>query len=152
MKGDVILSVQHLQHREVAELWWDGSTELIRGEQPERATIQQWEQLNMHNTNILSKFCQIRDHAQCLTMEGDSILIVQLFQHREVAELRRNGATELIRLEVPERATMKQWAQLKMQHLFTDYKNNIKSRLVIRSLLANKVKSDRNLQVTSNQR
>ena len=29
MESDAILSVQHLQHREVAELRWDGATELI---------------------------------------------------------------------------------------------------------------------------
>jgi len=39
MEGDAILSVQLLQLREVAELRWDGATELIRGEVPERATM-----------------------------------------------------------------------------------------------------------------
>jgi len=38
--GDAILSVQLLQLREVAELRWDGATELILVEVPERATIQ----------------------------------------------------------------------------------------------------------------
>ena len=32
-----------------------------------------------------------------------AILSVQLLQHREVTELRWNGATELIRVEVPEK-------------------------------------------------
>jgi len=41
-------------------------------------------------------------------MEGDAILIIQPCEHREVSELRWDGATELIRLEVPERATMTQ--------------------------------------------
>jgi len=41
MEGDAILSVQLLQHREVAELRWDGATELIHGEVPERATMTQ---------------------------------------------------------------------------------------------------------------
>jgi len=41
MEGDVTLSVQHLQHWEVAELRWDGASELIVGEVPERATITQ---------------------------------------------------------------------------------------------------------------
>ena len=35
-------------------------------------------------------------------MEGDATLSVQVFQLREVAELRWDGATELIRVEVPE--------------------------------------------------
>ena len=39
MEGDAILSVQLLQHREVAELRWDGAIELIRVEGPERTTI-----------------------------------------------------------------------------------------------------------------
>jgi len=41
MEGDVILTVQLLQHREVAELRWDGAIELIEGEEPERATMTQ---------------------------------------------------------------------------------------------------------------
>jgi len=41
-------------------------------------------------------------------MEGDAILSVQLLQLSEVAELRWDGATELIQAEVPERATMTQ--------------------------------------------
>ena len=41
MEGDAILSVQIGQHREVAELRWDGATELIRVQQPERATMTQ---------------------------------------------------------------------------------------------------------------
>jgi len=40
--------------------------------------------------------------------EGDAMLSVQLLQHREVAELRWDGAIELIRVEVPERAAMTQ--------------------------------------------
>ena len=43
-----------------------------------------------------------------MPIEGDAILSVQPLQLREVAELRWNGATELIRVEVPERATMTQ--------------------------------------------
>jgi len=39
-------------------------------------------------------------------MEGDEILSVQIFEHCEVAELRWDGAIELIPVEVPERATM----------------------------------------------
>jgi len=41
-------------------------------------------------------------------MEGDASLSVQIGEHREVAELRWDGAVELIRLEPPERATMTQ--------------------------------------------
>jgi len=41
MEGDAILSVQQLQHREAAELRWDGSTELIQVEVPDRATMTQ---------------------------------------------------------------------------------------------------------------
>jgi len=43
-------------------------------------------------------------------MEGDVTLSVQNGEHREVAELRWNGASELIIVEVPERATMTQCA------------------------------------------
>jgi len=39
MEGDAILSVQRGEHREVAEMRWDGATELIRGKPPERATM-----------------------------------------------------------------------------------------------------------------
>jgi len=39
IEGDVTLRVQHLQLREVAELRWDGATELIRVEAPDRATM-----------------------------------------------------------------------------------------------------------------
>jgi len=35
-------------------------------------------------------------------MEGDAILSVQSGELREIAELRWDGATELIRVEVPE--------------------------------------------------
>jgi len=41
-------------------------------------------------------------------MEGDAILIAQMGEVREVAELRWDGAIELIQAEVPERATMTQ--------------------------------------------
>jgi len=35
------MSVQIDELREVAELWWDSASEIIRGEVPERATIKQ---------------------------------------------------------------------------------------------------------------
>ena len=41
-------------------------------------------------------------------MEGDAILSVQIGELSEVVELRRDGTTELIRLEEPELATMTQ--------------------------------------------
>jgi len=41
MEGDAILSVQSGEHREVAELRWDGASELILEEVPERATMTQ---------------------------------------------------------------------------------------------------------------
>jgi len=45
MEGDAILRVQSLQLSEVAEevdeLRWDGATDIIRGDVPERATMQQ---------------------------------------------------------------------------------------------------------------
>ena len=43
-----------------------------------------------------------------MSMEIDAILSVQPCEHREVAELRRDGANKLIRIEVPERMTMTQ--------------------------------------------
>jgi len=39
--------------------------------------------------------------------EGDAILSVQPSEHREVAELRRDGATELIEVEVPANDAMR---------------------------------------------
>ena len=39
MEGDAILRVQRGEFREVAELRWDGASELIRAEGPESATI-----------------------------------------------------------------------------------------------------------------
>ena len=38
MEGNATLSVQVLQLLELAKLCWDGATELIDGEAPERAT------------------------------------------------------------------------------------------------------------------
>jgi len=40
-EGTAILSVQQLQLREVAELKRDGASELIRGDEPARATMKQ---------------------------------------------------------------------------------------------------------------
>jgi len=37
--SDAILSVQLLQQSEVAELRWNGASQLVRGEKPERATM-----------------------------------------------------------------------------------------------------------------
>jgi len=39
-------------------------------------------------------------------MENGAMLIVQIGELREVAELRWDGASELIRVEPPERASM----------------------------------------------
>jgi len=39
MEGNAIPSVQRVELGEVAELRWDGATELIRVELPERATM-----------------------------------------------------------------------------------------------------------------
>ena len=41
-------------------------------------------------------------------MESGATLSVQIGEHREVAELRWDGATELIRVEGPEGTTMTQ--------------------------------------------
>jgi len=41
MEGDANLSVQPLQLSEVAELRWDGASELIRGDCPERTKMTQ---------------------------------------------------------------------------------------------------------------
>jgi len=41
-------------------------------------------------------------------MEGAAILRVQIVELREVAELRRDGAIEIIQGELPERARMTQ--------------------------------------------
>jgi len=41
-------------------------------------------------------------------MEGDAMPSVQKDEFREVAELRWDGASEIIRVEVPERAILKQ--------------------------------------------
>ena len=42
-----------------------------------------------------------------MSMEGDAIRSVQSCEHREVAELRGDGAIELIRAKVPEGAAMR---------------------------------------------
>jgi len=39
MEGDANLGVQIGQLRDVAELWWDGASKLIRAEEPERTTV-----------------------------------------------------------------------------------------------------------------
>jgi len=39
MESDANLSVQPLQLREVAELWWDGATEIVQVEVPARTTM-----------------------------------------------------------------------------------------------------------------
>jgi len=41
-------------------------------------------------------------------MEGDAILNIQPLELRKVAELRWDGAIELIRVEVPDRAAISQ--------------------------------------------
>jgi len=41
MKGDATLRVQPCEHREVAELRWDGATELIRVDGPEKAALKE---------------------------------------------------------------------------------------------------------------
>jgi len=41
-----------------------------------------------------------------MSIEGDAILSVHVLHHCEVAKLRWDGAIEIIRGEVPERATM----------------------------------------------
>jgi len=50
---------------------------------------------------------------------GQCDLSVQIADHHEVAELCWDSATKLIRVEVPERATMTQLEQLKMHHIRT---------------------------------
>jgi len=42
-------------------------------------------------------------------MESDAILCVQIVDIREVAELRWNGANEIIRIEGSEKATMNEY-------------------------------------------
>ena len=49
---------------------------------------------------------KIRDNT--VSMEGDAIRSIQIDELCEVAELRWDGANELIPVEVPERATMTQ--------------------------------------------
>jgi len=47
MEDIAILSVQILQHREVAELRWDGATEIIHGEGPDAmSTIEDASQIH----------------------------------------------------------------------------------------------------------
>ena len=56
-------------------------------------------------------------------MEGDAILSVQIVEHREVAELRWDGATELIRVEGPETARKKQLEQLRCIQIIKSISN-----------------------------
>jgi len=60
---------------------------------------------NSVESQIMSKKCLIRDDTEC-QMEGDAILSVQIEKLRKVAELRWDGAIELIRVEVPEKAPL----------------------------------------------
>ena len=48
MASDATLSVQRGEHHEVADLRWDGASKIIRVDGPERATMTQLEQLQMH--------------------------------------------------------------------------------------------------------
>jgi len=76
MEGDATLSVQIDEHREVAELRWDGATELIRVEAPESdndamstikdasysfedASFSKIIKIMSHQLIIISKCCQI---------------------------------------------------------------------------------------------
>ena len=122
IEGDAILIVQVLQHREVAELRWDGASELIRVEAPERATMTHnahqdasYSEILKHNVKsevikkeIITQSEIMSKRYYTVPMDGDAILSVQLFQHCEVAELWWDGATEIIRGEVPKTVTMTQ--------------------------------------------
>jgi len=46
--------------------------------------------------------------------ESESILSVQWLERSDVAELRWNSASELIRVEHPERATMNEWEHVEI--------------------------------------
>jgi len=141
MEDDAILRVQLLQHREVAELRWDGATELIRVEAPERATMAQWTIEDASYSQIIP--IVIRDYKKHIIKSevihiaygDDAILSAQIGELREVAKLKWDGASEIIRLEPPDSATLTQWEQLKMHRIhrlsqwgqIREYNNHIMS-------------------------
>ena len=101
MDGDATLSVQIDELSKVAELRWDGAIELIRPEGPERVPVKQCEQLKMHSqmktilNNIKSEIIHSVNGGRCDSEHTNTV------GEREVAELRWDGASELIRGEAP---------------------------------------------------
>ena len=104
MKSDAKLIVQYLQLREVAELRWDDSSKIIRVEPPEISTMSTTEDASFTDYNNSVKSENIISYT--VPMEIDAILRVQRGELREAAQLRWDGARELIIGEQPERATM----------------------------------------------
>jgi len=63
-QNDAMPSVQVMQHHEVAELRWDGASELIRVEGPERAIINEWEHCNWKWREIEVELSHVRNIAK----------------------------------------------------------------------------------------
>jgi len=78
-----------LQRSEVAEFRRDSAIEMIRRKVPGN------DDKRIQSNWIIKAHCQ----------EYQTRLSVQRIEPREVAELRRDGAIELIRAEIPERET-----------------------------------------------
>jgi len=94
---DAILSVQIGEKSEVAEVRRDGATELIRVEVANRATVGEHTTID-NEINSKVRWSIIRDQ---MVEENDAIMNIQIRQVSEFAELRGNGASELIRVQVP---------------------------------------------------
>jgi len=92
LKANVNLSIQRWQWGELAELRRDCASELIREEVP--ATRRN------ENTPRLIRVNPIK-HGSFGKTIVKAIINVQVCEFRKVAELRRDGASELIRVEVP---------------------------------------------------
>jgi len=100
-QNDAIVNIQHLQFIEVAELGWDGATELIRVEGPVKR------QYRYDNAQFLvdhKHFVWIRKDILGKDGERWAMVNIQIVEASEIAELRRDGTIKLSCVEAPERA------------------------------------------------
>lgn len=91
-RSAVILNVHIREQYEIAQFRWDSASELVRGERP-----------GIHRMVDQT----MMDHRKELVKENNPIARVHRVELREVADLRWDGAIELIVVEPPVRATMK---------------------------------------------
>jgi len=103
--NDATLIVHLMQFRKVGELRWECAIEVVPLEAPKRATIKEWK-----HTSTQSEIAIKVELSETMTIgnKNDAILSIQRLHLSEVAELRGDGALELIFREVPERAIIKE--------------------------------------------